>query len=129
MLWLLYESSAAILRDTGWPTIRVLGPSSSRNSIEPRDTMTPFFVFPQLVWPQLFLAVMTFTSFHVQIVNRLASGYPLWYLSVAKMIFDSRAEDSLIEQRAGKASEWVSRGIVMYSIVQGLLFSSFLPPA
>lgn len=69
--------------------------------------------------PQLALAVLAFTTFHVQIITRLASGYPLWYCYVASQIF---------EGRKGWTS-MVVRWSVMYACVQGVLFAAFLPPA
>ncbi|KAF2116055.1 GPI mannosyltransferase 2 [Lophiotrema nucula] len=129
MLWLLFESSVTTLRDIERSTIRKTRPGSSDVSVKPKDTDAPFCIFPQLALPQLVLAVMAFTSFHVQIVNRLSSGYPIWYLMVAKWISDSEAEDISIGQIAKTAPRWTSRGLVMYSIVQGMLFASFLPPA
>lgn len=36
-----------------------------------------------LALPQLILVLLATSTFHVQIVNRIASGYPIWYLVLA----------------------------------------------
>jgi len=75
--------------------------------------------------PQLCLAVFTFTSFHVQIINRISSGYPLWYVTLATLVVKTtnhkRSESRLVE--------YIVRGMIMYAIIQGVLYASFLPPA
>ncbi|MCJ1391525.1 ER membrane glycoprotein subunit of the GPI transamidase complex-like protein [Xylographa bjoerkii] len=77
--------------------------------------------------PQLALALLALTSYHVQIITRLSSGYPLWYWWLARMI--------LSEKRGTLPLAWVRkpyivlRWMVIYAIIQGGLFASFLPPA
>jgi phosphatidylinositol glycan class V len=71
---------------------------------------------------QLALAVLALTSFHVQIITRISSGYPLWYLVLAREIIDG----DVCETRMAK---WTVRWMVMYALIQGVLFASFLPPA
>lgn len=69
---------------------------------------------------QVFLVVMTFTSYHVQIITRLSSGYPAWYWWVAACL------------RAPKTRQMGSGVVVfmvLYGCIQGVLFASFLPPA
>jgi phosphatidylinositol glycan class V len=82
---------------------------------------------PELALPQLVLAVAAITSFHVQIVNRLASGYPTWYLMVATWLIDQDGSSSSVNSR--RHSQWVIRGMLVYAIAQGMLFANFLPPA
>lgn len=69
---------------------------------------------------QVLLAVLAFTSYHVQIITRLSSGYPLWYLWLAPRLFDPKTS------RGGSV---IVKFMVMYAAIQGVLFSSFLPPA
>ena len=67
---------------------------------------------------QVILAVLAVTVYHVQIITRISSGYPLWYWWLARRLL-------------GK-DVWGKRIVVfmvMYSSIQGALFSSFLPPA
>lgn len=76
----------------------------------------------RLALPQLALAVLALTSFHVQIITRISSGYPLWYLVLAREITDGDAKEIRI-------AKWTVRWMVMYALIQGVLFASFLPPA
>lgn len=77
--------------------------------------------------PQLLLAVLACTSFHVQIVNRVSSGYPVWYimLAIAIEVTSARATNG----NDGTMEQWIVRAMVGYAIVQAGLFASFLPPA
>lgn len=71
-----------------------------------------------LALPQLLIAILAFTSYHVQIITRLSSGYPLWYIWVAGQA-DSQS----------KFSRPIIRWMVIYSLVQAGLYAAFLPPA
>ncbi|THY73651.1 mannosyltransferase [Aureobasidium pullulans] len=94
-----------------------------------------------LALPQILLALLALTTFHVQIVNRIATGYPIWYIVLAAvMVPPSRAfEDgkvgrSQLERITNFFSkpatqELIFRGMIMYSIIQGGLYASFMPPA
>ncbi|KAK8238061.1 phosphatidylinositol glycan, class V [Phyllosticta capitalensis] len=82
----------------------------------------------QMALPQLALALLAIFNFHVQIVNRISSGYPLWYLAVAAGLDEATPSQHLAI--AGKqSSASILRAMIMYAIVQGALFASFLPPA
>ncbi|RJE25289.1 hypothetical protein PHISCL_02378 [Aspergillus sclerotialis] len=35
---------------------------------------------------------MAFTSYHVQIINRISSGYPVWYWYIASQLLDHFAK-------------------------------------
>ncbi|KAJ3525485.1 hypothetical protein NM208_g11620 [Fusarium decemcellulare] len=69
---------------------------------------------------QTLLAVLAITNYHVQIISRLSSGYPVWYWWVASCFLD--------KQRQG-LGYGVVVFITMYAAIQGGLFASFLPPA
>ena len=77
--------------------------------------------------PQIVLAILALTSYHVQIINRLSSGYPLWYWWLASLIVEDR-KSSLWGMKFHYTSI-ITRWIVIYAMVQGGLFASFLPPA
>ena len=81
----------------------------------------------RLAIPQLVLAVMALTSYHVQIITRLSSGYPVWYWWLASMIGENR--EIALFGRKWQLAKGISRWMVVYAIVQGGLFVSFLPPA
>lgn len=99
-----------------------------------------------LALPQIVLALLAFTTFHVQIVNRIATGYPLWYIVLAAAILpqkrsnqfskpdDQKKGGTLIEQARGylgksSTQQLIFKGMFMYSIIQGGLYASFMPPA
>jgi phosphatidylinositol glycan class V len=71
---------------------------------------------------QVILSILALTSYHVQIITRLASGYPMWYLWLARLLREGGSEG----KGTGKA---VVMYMVMYGMIQGVLFASFLPPA
>lgn len=69
---------------------------------------------------QTLIATLAITNFHVQIISRLSSGYPIWYWWVANSL------------SSGKSQKIASRIVIfmtMYASIQGALFASFLPPA
>lgn len=76
----------------------------------------------RLALPQLTLAILALTSFHVQIITRISSGYPLWYLVLARDIIDG-------DTNGTRFAKWAVKWMVMYALIQGVLFASFLPPA
>jgi phosphatidylinositol glycan class V len=68
---------------------------------------------------QVLLALLAVTSYHVQIITRISSGYPLWYWWLASVLSGRKTS-------VGKA---VLMFMVMYASIQAALFASFLPPA
>ncbi|KAF6799592.1 gpi mannosyltransferase 2 [Colletotrichum sojae] len=77
-------------------------------------------VVASLAASQFLLAVLAITTYHVQIITRIATGYPVWYWWVAGCLLDG-------ERRA--LGRKVVTFSVMYALIQGVLFASFLPPA
>lgn len=75
-------------------------------------------VLRNLAVVQLLLAVYTLTTAHAQIINRISSSSPvwLWFLAVG------------FANRKPLARNFVVF-MVIYAVVQGGLFASFLPPA
>lgn len=129
MLWLLLMTSITVLQDclhrsTPETQVRTSGPAGPKRT---ETTEHGFCDYPQLAIPQLVLAVAATTNFHVQIINRLSSGYPLWYMVVARWVTNRGATPR--GEKDGAYSQWAVRGMVMYAIVQGMLFAGFLPPA
>nr|OQO23223.1 hypothetical protein B0A51_10408 [Rachicladosporium sp. CCFEE 5018] len=53
---------------------------------EPFEAALFVHVMRRLALPQLLLAVLALSSSHVQIVNRISSGYPLWYVMLAMAV-------------------------------------------
>lgn len=79
--------------------------------------------------PQAVLTLMALTGYHVQIITRVSSGYPLWYWFLSSHLLFAG------DEKSGRASSTLFtrgafvRGMVLYAVVQGALFGSFLPPA
>ncbi|OTB10422.1 glycosyltransferase family 76 protein [Daldinia sp. EC12] len=69
---------------------------------------------------QLILAVLAITNYHIQIITRISSGYPLWYWWLARRIAD---------KDTSAFGTNIVRFMIMYAAIQGALFASFLPPA
>ena len=69
---------------------------------------------------QTLLAVLAITNYHVQIISRLSSGYPVWYWWLGSCLMDKQRHS---------LGYGVIVFITMYAAVQGGLFASFLPPA
>ena len=77
--------------------------------------------------PQAVLTLLALTSFHVQIITRIATAYPLLYVWMARAIVEARTIRILGKDR--DLSKGLIRWTIMYGIIQGGLFASFLPPA
>ncbi|PBP27848.1 mannosyltransferase [Diplocarpon rosae] len=76
-------------------------------------------VLRNLAFSQLMLVIVTLTTAHVQIITRISSAYPLW-LWYGSLI--SKERNTLL---GGNLVQFM----VIYALVQGALFASFLPPA
>lgn len=72
----------------------------------------------QMAIPQLVLASLAITNYHVQVITRFSSGYPWLYLWLAKQICQGW-------KYAGPSV----RFFMVYGLIQAALFASFLPPA
>lgn len=79
--------------------------------------------------PQLVLAILAMTNFHVQIVNRISSGYPVWYIVLALAVHGVRSGRTSLPGLTASRLQCIIRATVMYSLIQGGLYASFLPPA
>lgn len=127
MLWLLFSSSVTVLRSYLQPPFRRRPvPQAGVTAASENGSSVVHFV-PELALPQLVLAVAAVSSFHVQIINRLASGYPTWYWMIATWIVAEQTTPC--NSKAVRRSQWVVRGIFTYALAQGMLFANFLPPA
>lgn len=126
-LWLLVYSSVTVLSIGYAQPLHGRPVPHTSNTIDSKSALPVTCDLPELALPQLLLALAAATSFHVQIVNRIASGYPIWYLTVAVWLADKKSD-----LRAGKRAEsgqWAVRAMVMYAMIQGMLYANFLPPA
>ena len=73
----------------------------------------------RLALPELLLPLLALTTYHVQIITRISSGYPLWYVGLAATMVGN----------AQPRSKTLVRFMVLYAAIQAALYTSFLPPA
>lgn len=98
-----------------------------------RDAITDVGLFQSqgivqyLAIPQMILAILALTTYHVQIITRLSSGYPVWYWWLASMIVENHGLFLLGRKR--NMAKFIVRWMIVYALIQGGLFASFLPPA
>jgi GPI mannosyltransferase 2 len=97
----------------------------------------------RLMLPQAFLAVLAITNYHVQIISRLSSGLPVWYIIMASALLRQKGRLDITGkhvpkkvpkeyQRGQSKSHWsrpMLRWIIGYQIIQAILYGGFLPPA
>lgn len=71
------------------------------------------------------MALLALTSYHVQIINRLASGYFVWYWWIAGGLLETGKEMTTMRKLALDVTVFMA----MYASIQAALYASFLPPA
>ncbi|RMX91260.1 hypothetical protein D0867_14130 [Hortaea werneckii] len=155
---MIFTALSALLRTEGLYTCltdKKVSETQNPHTIE-REKRIFMHVLPRIAVPQLILVVMAGTSFHVQILNRISSGYVVWYFMLAVWIYlESDGPETVVEgpakDEAGATTvekkkqfagsmvgssfaqrlrpEWLFRAMVMYALVQGGLYACFLPPA
>ncbi|KAH8666860.1 GPI mannosyltransferase 2 [Xylariales sp. PMI_506] len=113
MIYLLLKSAWQILAASS------LKPAGSRNS-KKNSAFMPTMLINSLALSQLVIAALSITNYHIQIITRISSAYPLWYFWLAQQLGISGSS---------KAAGSVVVFMVMYAMIQGALFASFLPPA
>jgi phosphatidylinositol glycan class V len=128
MLAVLSITALAVLLEPQRLLASVIGNSKTGSESE-RSLFTHVCV--QLGIPQIILAAMATTSFHVQIINRISSGCALWYVVLAILVVDCSdgPQQGLLGMLGGRNKEVLVRLMVAYAIVQGGLYAAFLPPA
>lgn len=112
-----------------WAFVKIKDSHSSGEKASRLLNVTVFRVevLKRLALPQLLLAVLALTNLHVQIITRLASGYPLWYLWQANLMVQDQSQNPAGKKK--QVTELVMKWMVLYGLVQAALYSSFLPPA
>ena len=110
-----------------WPDIVSESRTSSGKGANREITVLDEGGFVRLAIPQLVLAVLALFFYNVQIITRLSSGYPLWYICLAEhvVVFS----ESGTKEKSFLRGKYVFRFMIIYAIIQGGLFASFLPPA
>ncbi|OHW97780.1 GPI mannosyltransferase 2 [Colletotrichum incanum] len=126
-LFVLAAPVLGLLIVSGWdvmskPSGFVRSPTAETPLLQ-RDGTKLVLVF-SMAAAQVLLSVLAITTYHVQIITRIASGYAVWYWWVAGCLLDDGA-DGKRRDLGGKTVTFS----VMYAAIQGVLFASFLPPA
>lgn len=127
ILWLMLESSVTVLRSYNNGPSHGSHVPQSGGTISPGQPITWIHRLPELALPQLVLAIAAFASFHVQIINRIASAYPIWYVMIAGWLVNNQTDSFTTKSK--RREQWIVRGLIIYALVQGMLYSNFLPPA
>ncbi|KAL3455252.1 DUF409 domain protein [Aspergillus heterothallicus] len=123
MLLILFQSSFWVLGANVSPVFSGTAPKTS--SAISSGSSSPLLT--QLALIQFILTVMAATSYHVQIVNRISSGYPLWYWYLVWQALETSGTTLSAKRRSRILL--VVQAIVAYALIQAVLFGSFLPPA
>lgn len=84
------------------------------------DSSRLVLVVRSMVLAQVLLVALALTSYHVQIITRLSSGYPAWYWWLAACLRSPKTRNM---------GSGLVVFMVMYASIQAVLFASFLPPA
>lgn len=115
---------------------RTDGADSSRSTRPQESGFTNSAFLPNTIYrgavrallvPQLALAILALTTYHVQIITRLSSGYPIWYWWLASWILEDRKVQVL--GKYWSPPKIIVQWMICYAFIQGGLFASFLPPA
>ncbi|EPS44809.1 hypothetical protein H072_1146 [Dactylellina haptotyla CBS 200.50] len=80
-----------ILIRTSLDIIGILGPQKFNIYSLKIGTANKDLLF-RLTIPQLILAILAITNYHVQIITRLSSGLPMWYIVMATALIETSAE-------------------------------------
>lgn len=96
----------------------------------PSEDQTPSSLSPgsmlfRLAVPQGLLAALALTSYHVQIVNRISSGYPVWYWYLVCIGLEGLQDP----RKNYRGLDFAAQAMIAYALIQGVLYGSFLPPA
>jgi phosphatidylinositol glycan class V len=130
MLTVLFITALAVLHEPRTLLASIDDPAKSHaESSEKLFTHVAF----QLAIPQIILAALAVTNFHVQIINRISSGCALWYVVLAILVADRESGGPQLGMLAllggGGRKQLLVRVMVGYAIVQGGLYAAFSPPA
>lgn len=105
----------------GGQKVELLEDSKKGGDYEPNQTQAENPVpttslIRNMAFSQLILTTLTLTTAHAQIITRMASAYPVWMWYIAASSAKVKVESFV-------------KFMMIYALVQGGLFASFLPPA
>ena len=116
-LFLLAAPTVWLLIYSAFSTYREIGNTNQTS----RSRLRRAIIF-RLAIPQVALAMLAVTNYHIQVITRLSSGYIVWYIWLAELLCRGTPGN---QSWARIVVTWM----VMYGIIQAALFASFLPPA
>ncbi|KAK6526391.1 ER membrane glycoprotein subunit of the GPI transamidase complex-like protein [Orbilia ellipsospora] len=130
-LFLLAAPMLGILIKTSFDIVTILTPEPHRPLYALRLYRTNRNLLFRLAVPQLVLAILAITNYHVQIITRLSSGLPIWYLVMAAALAERSSEQSkdVVSEKSPNWSRMMLRFFLGYQVVQAVLYGGFLPPA
>ncbi|KXT11408.1 hypothetical protein AC579_9890 [Pseudocercospora musae] len=143
-LFALAAPMLLVLLSTGWiamsrvrldklvGALNIAGDPNNTSTITVQEKQAFSHHMARFALPQMVLAVLALTSFHVQIINRISSGYPVWYILLACAIHmpaHTTENTSATMRFFARNAQWLVRASVMYAMIQGGLYASFMPPA
>ncbi|KAK8018958.1 GPI mannosyltransferase 2 [Apiospora marii] len=116
MLFLMMRSGLAALR----PRRDMMPEARSAAAVTHQAPQNLSLFVGAMALSQVILTTLAITTYHIQIITRIASAYPVWYWWLA---------GQLGQKSTAKFGGGVVVYMVMYATIQGALFASFLPPA
>ena len=120
-MFVLAAPMTVVLIKTGADVLREAPSPAAPTEVDPRARGDRLMgLIHSMAAIQLILAFLAVTNYHVQIITRLSSAYPIWYWWIAR---------ALSAQPRSKVASGLVVFIVMYASIQGALFAFFLPPA
>ncbi|KAL2176208.1 glycosyltransferase family 76 protein [Thermothelomyces heterothallicus CBS 202.75] len=114
-LFLLATPMLMILTKSGMDTLRGRSIPAADGSAESARLLS---LVQSAAAAEVLLAVLAVTTYHVQIITRISSGYPAWHWWLAGNLV-----------RGEEVGSRIVMFMVLYASIQGALFASFLPPA
>ncbi|KAJ5168349.1 GPI mannosyltransferase 2 [Penicillium canariense] len=124
-LFLLAAPMLVILCKSSLWALKAPSTLCSESGGQSSSPVSPGSMLFRLAVPQGLLAVMALTSYHVQILNRISSGYPIWYWWLVSTAMSSFQDP----HKSRRGLSVAAQAMVAYALIQGVLFGSFLPPA
>ncbi|KAI1491496.1 GPI mannosyltransferase 2 [Biscogniauxia mediterranea] len=111
MLYILMKSGLEVFRRPSSLAIEKGNPDATPNRVA---------VLRSMAASQLILTALAITNYHIQIITRISSGYPVWYWWLAGLLGN---------HSTARLGGNIVVFMIMYAGIQGALFASFLPPA
>ncbi|KAF3940429.1 hypothetical protein ABW19_dt0204408 [Dactylella cylindrospora] len=138
-LFLLAAPMLFVLLKTSFDVVAILTPTVSRlYSLDLKQSNRDLLF--RLTVPQLLLATLAITNYHVQIITRLSSGLPMWYIVMGAALVEaasavnpkSSSEEAKSQPQSLGSAFWsipALRFFLGYQVTQAVLYGGFLPPA